>query len=160
MSVLRAMTEPEYSAWLAETIPAYAADKVASGQWTEEASLALSKTEYAELLPQGLATSDNHLFSIVDGQAVAVGVLWFAVKTKFNARIAYVFDITVRPDRQRQGHAYRALLALESEVRSLGLSGIALHVFGHNIAAQALYAKLGFQPTNISLFKPVGASGA
>jgi len=49
---------------------------------------------------------------------------------------------------------------LEDEVRRLDLSGIALHVFGRNKGAQALYAKLGFQPTNISLFKPVGPAGA
>ena len=31
-----------------------------------------------------------------------------------------------------------------------------IHVVGHNTGAQALYAKLGYQPTNISLFKPIG----
>ena len=61
---------------------------------------------------------------------------------------------------QREGHALRAFVALEDEVRRLGLSGIALHVFGHNTGAQALYAKLGFHPTNISLYKPVAAAGA
>jgi ribosomal protein S18 acetylase RimI-like enzyme len=150
------MTQPEYAAWLAATIPAYAADKVAYGQWAEDAALELSKKEYGELLPQGPETPDNHLFTILDEKAAPVGVLWFAVKTKFNARIAFVFDVTVFEARRRQGHAKRALLALEDEVRNLGLSGIALHVFGHNTAAQALYAKLGYQPTNISLFKPIG----
>jgi ribosomal protein S18 acetylase RimI-like enzyme len=66
----------------------------------------------------------------------------------------------VLPERQREGHAFRAFLDLEAEVQRLGLSGIALHVFGHNTGAQALYAKLGFQPTNISLFKPVDPAGA
>lgn len=157
MPVLRAMTDDEYAAWLEETIPAYAADKVASGQWTQEQSLAQSKKEYEELLPQGRQTPDNHLFTIVDPESKAVGMIWFAVKIKFNARIAYVFDVGVKPERQRQGHACAAFLALEDEVRKLGLSGIALHVFGHNTGAQALYAKLGFAPTNISLFKNVAA---
>jgi ribosomal protein S18 acetylase RimI-like enzyme len=149
------MTQSEYAAWLKATIPEHAADKVASGQWSEAASLELSKKEYQDLLPQGLETPDNYFFTIADPQAAAVGALWFAVKTKFNAPVAYVFDVRVWPERQREGHAFRALLALEDEVRKLGLSGIALHVFGHNKGAQALYAKLGFQPTNISLFKPV-----
>ena len=87
-------------------------------------------------------------------------MLWFAVKEEFNSRIAYVFDIDIAQARRREGHAFRAFLALEAEVERLGLSGIALHVFGHNTSAQALYAKLGFRPTNVSLFKPVGASGA
>ena len=150
------MTQPEYRAWLAATIPAYATDKVASGQWAEDAALELSRKEYGELLPQGPETPENHLFTILDQKAVPVGVLWFAVKTKFNARIAFVFDVTVLEGRRRQGHAKRALLALEDEVRNLRLAGIALHVFGHNTGAQALYAKLGYQPTNVSLFKPIG----
>ena len=156
MPVLRPMTQAEYAAWLAETIPAYAADKVASGQWAEDAALELSKKEYRELLPQGPETPENHLFTILDHEAVPVGVLWFAVKTKFDARIAFVLDVSILEGRRRQSHAKRALLALEDEVRTLGLSGIALHVFGRNTGAQALYAKLGYGPTNISLFKPIG----
>lgn len=159
MTVLRPMTQPEYAAWLEESIPAYAADKVASGQWSEEASLELSRKENDELLPQGLETPDNYFHTIVDSEANAVGMLWFAVKTKFDSPIAFVFDISISRERQREGHAFRAFRALEAEVQKLGLSGIALHVFGNNTGAQALYAKLGFQPTNISLFKPVGAPG-
>ena len=152
------MTEPEFAAWLAQAIPAYAADKVASGQRSLQDSLALSAKEHDELLPQGLATPDNHLFMIVDANNVAVGMLWFAVQPKFEARVAYVYDIEVLPERRREGHAHRAFVALEDEARKLSLSGIALHVFGHNQAARALYASLGFEPTNISLFKTVAAT--
>ena len=159
MTALRPMVQSEYAAWLDEAIPEYAADKVASGQWAQEASLELSRKENDELLPQGLETPDNHFYTIVDSESNAVGMLWFAVKTKFNAPVAYVFDISISAERRREGHAYRAFLALEAEVQKLGLSGIALHVFGHNTAAQSLYARLGFRPTNISLFKSVGAPG-
>ena len=160
MPVLRPMTQAEYADWLQQTIPAYAADKVTSGQWSEDESLQLSKREYEELMPQGLATPDNFLFTIEDSDANPVGVLWFAVKKRSNAGIAYVYDIEVWSHQRRKGHAYRAFCALEQEVRRLGLAGIALHVFGHNTEAQALYAKLGFQPTNINLFKPIDASDA
>jgi len=153
------MTLPEYEAWQAETVPAYAADKVAAGQWTNEAALELSAREFAELLPQGLDTPDNRLFTIVDAEGAAVGVLWYAVKTKFAARIAYVYDIAIRPERQRERHAERAFLALEDEVRRAGLAGIALHVFGHNAPARGLYAKLGYEPTNIDLYKAVVPGG-
>ena len=59
MTALRSMIQSEYIAWLETTIPAYAADKVASGQWSREASLELSRKEYNELLPQGFETPDN-----------------------------------------------------------------------------------------------------
>lgn len=158
MPVLRPMTQAEYVEWIKLTIPAYAADKVASGQWSEDESLQLSRKNLEELLPQGLSTPDNFLYTIEDSDGNPVGVLWFAVQTRFNARVAYVYDVEIWPHQRRKGHAYRAFGALEQEVRRLGLSGIALHVFGHNAEAQSLYAKLGFRPTNINLFKPVGAS--
>lgn len=158
MPALRPMSDLEFSTWLAQAVPAYAADKVASGQWAADTALDLSKKEHEQLLPQGLLTADNYLYCIVDAVGSVVGMLWFAVQTKFNARVAYVFDIDVWPDHQRQGHGTRAFQALESEVQRLGLAGIALHVFGHNTGAQALYAKLGFQPTNISLYKAVAAA--
>lgn len=160
MASLRRMTEAEYATWLAAAIPAYAADKVESGQWSAAAAPDLSKAEYQELLPQGLATPDHHLYTIEDDHAAPVGVLWFAVQTLFDARIAYVYDVSVVPHRQREGHALQAFQALEEEVRRLGLAGIALHVFGHNKGARALYEKLGFEPTNISLFKAVGEPDA
>jgi ribosomal protein S18 acetylase RimI-like enzyme len=160
VTVLRPMTDSEYADWVAEAIPAYAHDKVASGQWSAEAAIELSTNEHHELLPAGLQTPDNFLFTIEDDAGRAVGMLWFAVQIKFSSRIAYVFDVSIRPERQRQGHAFQAFRALEAEVKRQGLTGIALHVFGHNAGAQALYARLGFQPTNISLFKPVVAAGA
>lgn len=160
MSTLRAMTSREYASWLAQAIAGYAEDKVASGQWSPSASLERSTKEHAELLPQGLSTQDNYLYSIVDRNDRAVGALWFAVKTKFNAPIAYVYNIEVDPGHRRRGHAHRALVALEHEVRRLGLAGVALHVFGHNTAAQALYAKLGYTPTNISLYKSLASKEA
>jgi len=154
-STLRPMTPAEYAEWVERSVAGYALDKVASGQWTAEVSLELAREELGELLPLGLETPGNHLFAIVDDDAVAVGMLWFGVKKKFGADIAYVFDVNVHPERKREGHAARAFLALEEKIRQQGLTGIALHVFGHNTAARALYAKLGFEPTNLSLFKPI-----
>ena len=158
MSALRPMTDPEFTTWRAAAVPAYAADKVASGQWAADAALDLSKKEHDQLLPLGRLSPDNHLSSIVDVEGSPVGMLWFAVQTKFNARIAYVFDIDVWPEHQRKGHGTQAFVALEGEVQRLGLAGIALHVFGHNTGAQALYARLEFQPTNISLYKAMAGA--
>jgi ribosomal protein S18 acetylase RimI-like enzyme len=156
MTAIRAMTEDEFFTWRAAAIPHYAGEKVAAGQWSHTESLELATQAHDELLPHGLGTRDNHFYVIVDETASSqVGTLWFAEKARSGSRIAYVYDVRVSPEHQRRGHASRAFRALEHEVRGLDLSGIALHVFGHNIAARALYAKLGFEPTNINLFKRV-----
>jgi hypothetical protein len=43
MPVLVPMSDADYASFLATAIPGYAADKVASGQWSSEQSLELSR---------------------------------------------------------------------------------------------------------------------
>ena len=155
MTTLRPLNDAEFDAWLAATIPSYAADKVATGAWPADEAVELSRQEYAKLLPQGRQTPEQHLYAVVADDGQRVGSLWIAEVQRPGKRVAYVFDVTIAPAHRRQGHALRAFQALEGEVVRLGLAGIALHVFGHNTEAQALYAKLGFEPTNINLYKPV-----
>lgn len=155
MSVLRPISDHEYTRWLEAVIPGYAEDKVASGQWPAESALELSRKEYAELLPKGKNTENNHILSVLGTGGEVVGTLWFVEKERAGRRIAYVYDIHVALEHRRQGHAFRAFQALEPVVAGRGLSGIALHVFGHNREARALYRKLGYVATNINLYKPV-----
>jgi ribosomal protein S18 acetylase RimI-like enzyme len=153
--ILEPMTDADCEAFVATAIPAYAADKVMSGQWTKEESLELSRSAITELLPQGRLTPDNFLFNVLDEQARPVGTLWIAAKEQAGQRIAYICELRIRPEYRRQGQATRALKAAEDEARRLGLCGIGLHVFGHNASARALYEKLGYRSTNISMFKPL-----
>lgn len=155
MTVLVPMTLAQFDAFICESVPAYADDKVAAGQWPRSEALARSQAEFDQLLPQGLATPDNLLYAITDGVGTQVGLLWVSVQERAGERIAYVYDVSVRPEHQRKGHASRAFAALDEVVRELGLAGVALHVFGHNKAALALYERLGFRATNISMFKAV-----
>lgn len=153
--MIRPLAEAEYAAWMDDVVPGYAADKVASGAWREDEALEKSREEYHALLPQGRVTPDNHLYSIDDDEGRHVGVLWIAVQSRGAERIGYVYDLMVWPAHQRRGHAERAMREAEDEARRLGLVGIALHVFGHNKAARALYEKLGYEPTNLNLYKPL-----
>jgi ribosomal protein S18 acetylase RimI-like enzyme len=160
MIVLAPMNAEEFVTYLERAIPEFAQDKVVSGQWSMATSLELSRQGYKELLPQGLATPENFLFTLREAaERASVGALWYAVQERAGQSIAYVFDVLVEPKHRRKGYATQALQALEVEARSCGLSGVALHVFGHNEAAQALYAKLGYQPTNINMFKKVPNAG-
>jgi ribosomal protein S18 acetylase RimI-like enzyme len=159
MPVIRPLTETEFCAWFSRIIPDYAAEKVESGEWSEDEALELSRVETATLLPEGMDTPGNYFYAITKGDGTQVGELWFATKERGTGRVAYIYDVSVWPEHQRQGHAFRAFQALEGEAVRLGLTGIALHVFGHNVAARALYRKLGYQPTNINMFKPLGTGG-
>jgi ribosomal protein S18 acetylase RimI-like enzyme len=156
MMTLVPMTHTEYFTFVSVAIPAYATDKVASGQWSEAESLDLARQSFHALLPRGLETPDHHLFTICDESAHSLGLLWMAVQKRADKRVAYIYDIHIDPPNRRRGYATGALLALEHKAHELGFSGIVLHVFGQNAGAQALYAKLGFVATNITMFKCLG----
>jgi ribosomal protein S18 acetylase RimI-like enzyme len=160
MPVIHPISDAEFATWVDEIVPAYAKDKVASGAWTEVEALEKSRAELGSLLPDGRETKDNYLYSVLAETGEHVGMLWFGVKERAGSRIAYVYNIEIESEHRRKGHAQRALQALEHEIRRLGLAGIALHVFGHNTSAQALYAKLGYVPTNINMYKAIRAAGA
>lgn len=154
MTLLVPMTEAEYGEFVSQSIPGYAAQKVAAGEWTSEKSLDLARRAFEKLLPRGLDTEGHHLFTIRETRdSQALGVLWYAEQERRGSRIAYIYEIRIHPGHQRKGHASAALGALEAEVSRRGLAGIALHVFGHNLAAQALYEKRGYAPTDIMMFK-------
>lgn len=157
MTTLVPMTEAVFAAYVEESIHSYAEEKVVARLWSPAESIELSRKSFAELLPNGLATKDHYLFSIRDTtEAVTVGMLWIAAQERAGGRIAYIYDVSVRLEHQRKGYATRAFAALEEEVRRLGLSGIALNVFGHNAGAHSLYQKLGYRPTHINMYKAIG----
>jgi ribosomal protein S18 acetylase RimI-like enzyme len=153
MTRLRSLTADEFFRWRAQTVPAYAADKVRTGRWSEAESLEVS------LLPDG-AQSPGHIFFAVEADSgTSVGVIWIARAERAFGPVGYIYDLVVWPEYRRQGYAEQAMRALEEEARNLGFHGLALHVFGHNRSARDLYAKLGYEPTNINMFKPLPHPG-
>ena len=148
------MTDGEFRTYRENLIKGYASDKVRSGNWSVEESSSRSEKEIDQLLPDGLATQDQYLFSIRDDAlAKNVGILWFAVVRWGGKRLAFIYDIEVEAAWRAQGYGTQALIQLEEKVKALGLDTIELHVFGFNHTAQALYKKLGYEITNIHMAK-------
>jgi len=155
------MSEAEFARYAAEVVPAYAADKIASGLWSTTEAPELARKAFLGLLPRGLETTDHFVYHIWHDQTQAtVGTLWIAKQKRGDKDIIYIYDIRINPSYQGRGFGTEALRALEDLSRSLGVAGIGLHVFGHNAAAQALYTKLGYKPTDITMFKPLSGAEA
>jgi ribosomal protein S18 acetylase RimI-like enzyme len=150
------MPHSTFSLYAENAISAYAAENIESGRWPKDGALERSRADFNELLPQGLATPNQHLFIMQSGNET-VGYLHLAVVEKQGFSQAFVYDVEVLATHQRQGHAKRAFAALEPIVRALGLSQIGLHVFAQNEAARALYRSLGYQVTSINMLKKLGA---
>ena len=154
---IRPMTETEFKAFLAQDIHEYAAEKVRAGNWTPDEALQRSCEAHDKLLPEGLATPNHHLFTIeLDVQPV--GRLWLSSDPKTSGGAGFIYDLYVAEPFRRKGIARRALLLLEQDAIRLGLTSLALHVFGHNTAARALYESLGYSITNVNMAKTLPAA--
>lgn len=159
MKTLSPMSSEAYEQYLKDAIISYAESNVSSGRWPKEGSVERSKAAYAELLPLGTGTPDNHLFEIKAGSgAQTVGMLWFAITNRNGTRSAFVYDVYIDPKFRKKGHATRAFKALEQLVREHDVSNIGLHVFSFNRGARALYEKLGYTATGINMIKHLGGA--
>jgi RimJ/RimL family protein N-acetyltransferase len=148
------MSQTEFEAYLESSAQEYAQEHVRTGNWSADKALQMAKESFHKLLPDGLDTSNHYLFTIEDetlGQKV--GVLWFAVEERETGPRAFVYDVQIDEVHRRRGYGTQAFEALEGKVRELGLTRIMLHVFGHNHAARAMYAKLGYEAVNLVMAK-------
>lgn len=147
------MTEAEFQGFIELLIVGYAQEHVADGQWTEEESIEKSRQETHDLLPDGVATPNHYLFTLVNEAQQKVGVLWFAMRESQGQPSAFVYDVRIDEAFQRQGYASQAFREMENRVRALGWNRISLHVFGNNHAARSMYEKLGYETTNVLMAK-------
>jgi ribosomal protein S18 acetylase RimI-like enzyme len=125
-----------------------------SYRWPEAGAAERSQTEFAALLPLGLATPDNFLFEIrACDDGPVVGFIWLAIDRRGAVVSGFVYDLEVSTEHRRQGHATRALAALEGIARAQGATSLALHVFAFNHSAQSLYHQLGYTVASLNMRK-------
>ncbi|MEN6409658.1 MAG: GNAT family N-acetyltransferase [Anaerolineaceae bacterium] len=154
MIQLCSMTEEAYQKWLAISVADYAKQKADAGFFKPEEALQKSKDEFARILPQGLATPDQYLYSITTEEpSEVVGMIWFASLRGQTGPLAYIYDLMIYPAYRRHGYGEAAMRLLEEKVRELGLNTIELNVFGHNLSARALYEKVGYNTAAITMTK-------
>ena len=137
----------------------YAADKVRAGAWSESEAQIRAAKDVDGLLPEGPATQGHFLYSVREDAADAeVGTVWFALRDSGVGRYVWIYDIIINESFRRRGYASRTLELVEARAKELGAKSVELHVFGHNQGAQALYDKVGYSVTSITMAKQVGAA--
>ena len=158
MIELKPMSAQDFAAFELHSIANYAADTLRTDGGTESAAIEYARESFAKLLPEREATPDHFLYKIHSIEHDAdVGTIWVGVVTQKHRRSAFVFDVYIEAPWRRMGFATQAFKAVEARVRELGLTEIGLHVFGYNESAFALYRRLGYRPTHISMVKSLTA---
>ena len=146
---LKPLQQNDFEKFLDREIRGYAEDHVRNGNWPAEGSLERSRKEFETLLPDGIHSRDQYLWSLVDEADRKIGVLWVRVKD----RKAFIFDFVIDEAFRGQGYGRQSLSALDEQLRAMDVESIGLHVFGDNINAQELYKKMGYLITGIHMQK-------
>lgn len=148
------MQENEFQTYLDKVIPNYAAENIRAGYWSEEDGLNKARETFKRLLPDGVNTKDQHIYTVQDPETdQAVGVIWLNARTDTPHPIGFIYDIRIDEAMRGKGFGKQVMLAIEDKARELGLESIALHVFFHNTTALGLYEKIGYKTRSLNMVK-------
>lgn len=154
MVALARIEQRDFEEFLEKAIHDYAQEKIISGNWMADEALEKSRAEFMSLLPDGLQTKDQFVYSVLDEDTnLSIGVLWVQVKMGEFHRKAFICDFVIQPEFRGNGFGKQALQALDKKLKEMGVASVSLHVFAHNTNAIALYEKAGYKATNLYMGK-------
>jgi ribosomal protein S18 acetylase RimI-like enzyme len=108
--------------------------------------------ELKNILPRGYFSDDHYFYNLVaDIDEREVGKLWYYINRKLKS--AFLYDLMIFDEFQRQGYGKEALLEMEKELKKKGIVVIRLNVFNDNRAARKLYSEQGYDNCNQILQK-------
>lgn len=149
---IRPLREDEYAGWQAASAAGYTRSMIEHGGIDPKRAHAKAERDYANILPNGLATQHHSIFAVEHEGAVA-GHLWVAERDGVTGTVLFVYDISIDPAFQGQGLGRAAMLFAEEEARRRGLSRVELNVFGGNEVARGLYRSLGYAESAVYMVK-------
>jgi len=149
MTKLEPIQQEDFERFLESEIRGYAEDHVRNGNWPAEGSIDRSRKEFESLLPDGIQSKDQFVWSIIDEKNNKIGVLWVQVKNQK----AFIYDFVIDEAMRGKGYGKQALIAMDEKLKAMNVESVGLHVFGDNITAQELYKKMGYQITGIHMKK-------
>jgi ribosomal protein S18 acetylase RimI-like enzyme len=148
------MDPADFGNYLERSVVQYAQEHIKTGNWQPENALEKSRAEFNHLLPDGLQTKDQYIYSIVDETTNnKLGILWVKISEDGTRRRAFGYDFEIYESYRGKGYGRQALVALEGILQSMNVDFMDLHVFAHNTTAFELYKKMGFETTNLYMRK-------
>ncbi|MGW5465337.1 GNAT family N-acetyltransferase [Streptomyces sp. NPDC003996] len=153
----RPMTEAEYPHWLASEKSAYVGDIVRSGALGPEEAVRKSDRDFADLIPEGLATPDN-TFLVLEAAGERIGTGW--LKHRHLPGVTYGYSLHIQEQHRGKGYGRAAMAAGEGATLEAGDSVLMFTVWGGNEVAMNLYTSAGYrvmeESRSLSLPRPTG----
>ncbi|MDV9199316.1 GNAT family N-acetyltransferase [Streptomyces sp. Wh19] len=138
----RPMTPAEYPEWLVSEKAAYVGDIVRAGALSPEEAVLKSDRDFAELIPEGLATPDN-TFLVIEAAGEPIGTGW--LRHGYLPGVTYGFSLYVQERHRGKGYGRAAMSAGEQATLAAGDSTLMFTVWGGNEVAMNLYTRAGYR---------------
>jgi ribosomal protein S18 acetylase RimI-like enzyme len=148
---LRTLTEDEYAAYRARSVPMYADELVRSKGMSREEAEKNSDTTFPATVADVLAEAGASISRVLADDE-PVGWLWLAPA---GADSLFIYDIEIDEPHRGRGLGRATMLAVEDVARAAGHRFVRLNVFGWNTSAQGLYRSLGYRTDSIQMSKPL-----
>jgi ribosomal protein S18 acetylase RimI-like enzyme len=157
---LEPMDDASFRTFLERHIARRAERWVQRGIWRPDRALETCRREYAEMLPQGRSTPTHHfLRAVATETGSVVGEAWYRARESGGKIDFYIHWIAIEPEFRRRGYGTYLLQLIEREARRLGADRTTLTVWTDNPGAEAMYRKLGYVVTNVTMARDVGTVG-
>jgi len=119
------MTEEEFAEYLATAVELYAQAHIQAGDCDASEALELARADYATLLPEGLSSRGQYLYSVLDEASDArVGMIWVALKERGGKKSAFIYDFAIREEHRNKGYGAQTLSKVDRIVGKMGASRI------------------------------------
>ncbi|MDX3310460.1 GNAT family N-acetyltransferase [Streptomyces sp. NPDC054884] len=138
----RPMTAAEYPGWLASEKAAYVSDIVRAGALSPEEAVLKSDRDFAELVPEGLATPDS-AFLVLEAAGEPIGTGW--LKHGHLPGVTYGYSLHVHERHRGKGYGRAAMAAGEQTALAAGDDALMFTVWGGNEVAMNLYTSAGYR---------------
>lgn len=149
---LAPMDQKTFEAYYERSLKDYADEHIRAGSWGVDEAPQKAREQFAQLLPDGLASKNHFLFSVKHDKE-SIGILWLYVTPKNQEKQAFIYDVELEEGQRGNGYGKATMNALDEYAKAEGITQIRLHVFAHNKRAIALYEKMGYEMTNHYMLK-------
>lgn len=153
------MSETEFNAWAPRSRASYASDKMKANGLTASEAEKAARDDFNRLLPAGLSSKDNFLFTAKDDDQNILGFIWYCVRGTENNKRAFICDVIIEEPYRGKGFGKQIMQLVEQDAAVKGISRIGLHVFSFNEAAIRLYQSLGYATTDVMMEKNIIING-
>lgn len=100
-----------------------------------------ARTEFENLLPEGLNTSNQYLLSVINNN-VNIAYLWLHIFAFKEQKKCFIYDIKNKYTYRGHGLGTKKMECVEEYCKNKDVEIIGLHVFGHNKRAVSFYNKM------------------